>query len=127
MATSAGTQQNRPLPYLISRPGYRRDAGPGPPTFRIGAAATWSYEQIVQQVVAQLPWATTSAIAAIMLKFGLSGCRCREEKRGEGAKMQERAASVGGQEAADGHHRRGPDQGSQDRGIEDGRNVSGIV
>jgi hypothetical protein len=31
-----------------------------------------------------------------MLKFGLSGCRCREEERGEGAKKQEWAASAAG-------------------------------
>jgi hypothetical protein len=38
-----------------------------------------------------------------------------EEERGREAEKQERPPGAGGQEAADGHHRREPHQGRQDR------------
>jgi hypothetical protein len=37
-----------------------------------------------------------------------------KEELGEEAEEQERPRGAGGQEAADGHHRQGPDQGLED-------------
>jgi hypothetical protein len=96
--------------YLISRPGYRRDAGA-----EAANVQDWRRHDMVVRTncatgrctIAVGPPPAPSPPSCLSLACLAAAAGKKSVATEPKAKKQERAASAGGQEAADGHHRRG--------------------